>query len=165
MDIEQARADIVTWLTDFVEKPNPMLNGWAPCPYARRARIDGLVDIRAGANDPVAELHSAEIGEYDVIAYVYDPEQISAEQLESAVEQLNQQHLKSRGLFALCDHPAAPEIVNGVVMNQGKWAIVFLQDLTKLNSFAQQLAKKGYYTDWPEDYLSGLFYGRKDPRT
>lgn len=165
MDIEQARADIVTWLTDFVEKTNPMLNGWAPCPYARRARIDGLVDIRAGDVGPTADLQNVGMDRYDVIAYVYDPAQISADQLESQTDHLNQQYLEPRGLFALCDHPDAPETVNGVVMNQGTWAIVFLQYLEKLNSFAQQLAKKGYYNDWPEEYLTDLFHGRKDPRT
>jgi hypothetical protein len=49
-------------------------------------------------------------------------------------------------------------------MNQGTYAIVFVQDLTKLDHFAKTLANKGFYKDWPEDYLQVLFEGRQDPR-
>jgi hypothetical protein len=37
MNFSQAKTDIEQWIVDFVEKPNPMLNNWAPCPYARQA--------------------------------------------------------------------------------------------------------------------------------
>jgi hypothetical protein len=68
-------------------------------------------------------------------------------------------------MFALADHPGDVETVNGVVMNQGTWAICFLQDLDKLNSHARMLVERGFYQDWPEDYLSVLFAGRQDPRS
>jgi hypothetical protein len=49
-------------------------------------------------------------------------------------------------------------------MNQGTYAIVFVQDLAKLNHFAQILGNKGFYNGWPEEYLTVLFTGREDPR-
>jgi hypothetical protein len=67
-------------------------------------------------------------------------------------------------MFALADHPADVETVNGVVMNQGTYAICFLQNLDKLNSHAVMLAEKGFYNGWPEEYLTLLFSGRQDPR-
>jgi hypothetical protein len=100
---------------------------------------------------------------YDVIAYVYDPALVDSASFNQAIATLNTDYLHARGLFALADHPDDVEAVNGVVMNQGTWAICFLQDLTKLNSHARMLADRGYYTDWPEDYMAVLFDGRENP--
>jgi hypothetical protein len=165
MNFEQAKQDITDWVIDFVEKPNPLLNGWAPCPYARRARVDNKFDIRPGAINPISDCAFQLMDTLDVIAYVYAAERFSAEEFNEMIDNLNIWHLQPRGMFALADHPADVETVNGVAMNQGTYAICFLQDLTKLNSHAVMLAEKGFYNNWPEDYLSVLFAGRTDPRT
>ena len=165
MNFEQAKQDITDWVINFVEKPNPLLNGWAPCPYARRARIDNKFDIRPGAINPISDCAFQLMGTLDVVAYVYAAEKFSAEEFNEMVDNLNIWHLKGRGMFALADHPADVETVNGVAMNQGTYAICFLQDLSKLNSHAEMLAEKGFYQGWPEDYLSVLFAGRTDPRS
>lgn len=164
MDIVQARTDIINWITGFVEKPHPALNGWAPCPFARRARLEERFDIQEGQVNPVIDMQNASMNNNDVVAWVYSPLQFTADQFNSMTDTLNTQYLQKRGLYALCDHPDDVETVNGVVMNQGDWAIVFLQDLDKLNQHAEMLAEKGYYQDWPEQYLKQLFHGRKDPR-
>jgi hypothetical protein len=80
------------------------------------------------------------------------------------VDQVNTDFLVARDLLALADHPLSEEVVNGVKFNQGTWAIVFVQPLAKLNEFAKLLAGQGYYKNWPEDYLQGLFQHRVDPR-
>jgi hypothetical protein len=165
MNFDQAKQDITDWAINFVEKPNPMLNGWAPCPYARRARVDGKFDIRPGVINPISDCAFQSMDTYDVIAYVYDGQRFAAEEFNEMVDNLNTWHLKGRGMFALADHPADVETVRGVIMNQGTYAICFLQDLAKLNSHAVMLAEKGFYQDWPEDYLSVLFAGRADPRS
>jgi hypothetical protein len=102
---------------------------------------------------------------YDVIAYVYAADRFSAAEFNQMVDNLNVWHLQSRGMFALADHPGDVETVNGVVMNQGTWAICFLQDLNKLNSHARMLADRGFYDSWPDQYLTVLFSGREDPRS
>lgn len=164
MHFEQAKIDILLWITGFVEKPHPALNGWPPCPHARRARLDGQFDIRPGQIDPYTDLMKADMGDYLVIAYVYDATKIGAETFNQQVDAVNQGFLLSRDIIALADHPHAPEDVLGVRMNQGDYAIVFVQPLSKLNMFARQIAAKGYYKDWPEEYLGDLFRWREDPR-
>lgn len=165
MDIVQARIDIINWITGFVEQPHPLLNGWPPCPFARRARLDGQLDIRAGRIDPYTDLHTVDMGEFMVIAYVYDADAIEAQRFEQQIDSVNRGFLVPRDLIALADHPGAQEQVRGVVMNQGTYAIAFVQSLSKLNVFAQQIAPKGYYQDWPEPYLQALFHHRRDPRS
>ena len=164
MNLEQVKQEITQWVIDFVEKPNPLLNGWAPCPYARRARVENKFDIRLGKINPVSDCAFQEMESFDVIAYVYRGDRFSAEEFNEMVDNLNTWHLKGKGMFALADHPADVETVNGVVMNQGTYAICFLQNLEKLNSHARLLAEKGFYDGWPEDYLQVLFSGRGDPR-
>lgn len=163
MDFDRAKQDILHWITTFVEQPHPVLAGWPPCPYARRARMENRFAMRPGT-EPYWDLMHVDIGNLDVLALVYEPKDFAASEFEDLVHRANLGFLHARDFIALPDHPDAPEIVNGVCMNQGQWAIVFVQALGKLNAHALNLADRGYYHDWPEDYLKILFAGRKDPR-
>jgi hypothetical protein len=165
MDFEQARQQVEQWIVDFVEKPTPLLNGWPPCPYARRARLDQKVQLRPGVADPYSDCELCEMSGLDVIGYIYDPKLFTADQFNRQIAAANRDFLQQRDMIALADHPSDREEVNGVCMNQGTWAIMFLQDLGKLDHFAKLLAHKGYYQGWPESYLEVLFDGRTDPRT
>jgi len=164
MDFEQARQDILKWITEFVEQPHPALKGWPPCPHARRARTENLLDIRPGVTDPYTDLRSVELGRFEVIAFVYDPAEFTASEFEEQIRAVNTAFLVPKDLLALADHPDSAETVNGVSMNQGQWAIAFVQSLSQLNAVAKGLADRGYYQDWTEDYLRELFEHRKDPR-
>jgi hypothetical protein len=106
-----------------------------------------------------------DLGGLDVLALVYDPANFAAAEFEDLVQRANQGFLYPRDLIALPDHPDSPEVVNGVSMNQGTWAIVFVQALTKLDAHARTLADRGFYHSWPEHYLEILFAGRQDPRS
>jgi hypothetical protein len=99
-----------------------------------------------------------------VVIFVYESTDYSYEQFHAFIESANQEFLLSQDLLALEDHPADPEIVNGVSMNQGTYALALVQNLTDLNQKAQQMAQKGFYDTWPEDYLHTLFAHRQDPR-
>lgn len=164
MDIVQARIDIINWITSFVERPHPSLGDWPPCPFARQSRINGQLDIREGQIDPYTDLRAVDMGAFMVIAYVYDPATMDAGRFESQIHAVNRGFLRPRDMIALADHPDSPEDVLGVRMNQGTYAIAFVQHLSKLDQFARQIAAKGYYQHWPESYLQDLFHHRQDPR-
>jgi hypothetical protein len=104
------------------------------------------------------------MGQHEVIVYAYDPEDWPYARFHSAVESANTEFLLARDILALEDHPADVEDVNGVIMNQGKYALVLVQSLSKLNTAAKQMGTKGFYHTWPEEYLTGLFNHRQDPR-
>lgn len=164
MNFEQAQLDVLNWVTDFVERPNAQLNGWPPCPHARKARLDGQFEIRRGCIDPYTDLMRVDMGKRMVIAYVYEPERFTADEFNQQIQQVNRGFLIPKNIIGLADHPDDVENINGVIMNQGTWAIAFAQPLDKLNHFAQLIAGRGYYEGWPEEYLQTLFEGRKDPR-
>ena len=159
-------ADILAWSETFVEVPHPALGGWPPCPFARQARLNKTIQVLVGA-DPYFDLKNRArwgMGQYEVIVYAYNPEDWPYQRFHTAVEDANTEFLLSRDILALEDHPEDVEDVNGVIMNQGRYALVLVQSLSKLNTAARQMGEKGFYHTWPEEYLTGLFNHRADPR-
>jgi hypothetical protein len=166
MDLETVKHDIEQWIVNFVEVPHPALGGWAPCPYARSARMKKSYDVRIGV-DPYFDLKNQArwgMGDREVIIYVYDPVAWPYEIFSGSLKNANHEHLLKADIIALEDHPADVEIVNGVCMNQGKYALALVQSLSDLNTKAIVMAEKGFYHNWPEEYLQGLFEHRQDPR-
>ena len=166
MQIEQVKADIESWIENFVEVPHPALGGFPPCPYARSARLKKSYEVRLGT-DPYYDLKNQArwgMGNREVIIYAYDPAEWPHKLFSSSLESANTEHLLRSDILALGDHPAEVEDVNGVVMNQGKYALVLVQCLSDLNAKAQQMASRGFYHNWPEPYLQELFRHRQDPR-
>jgi hypothetical protein len=166
MDIKTVTRDILAWSENFVEVPHPALENWAPCPFARQARLNDEVGIFIG-NDPYFDLESrASLGmqQYQVVIYAYDPGEWTLEYFSPRLQSANRDFLLSADLIVLEDHPAAIEDVNGVIMNQGQYALAMVQSLSKLDQRAQQMADQDFYHNWPEDYLTQLFENRTDPR-
>jgi hypothetical protein len=166
LKLEDVKDNIEQWIVDFIEVPHPSLGGWAPCPYARKARLDRDFDVRLGLA-PIHDLTTVSRKGLDgksVVIFAYDPGDISFTELSHAVDICNREFLVSNNLLALEDHPADPEVVNGVVMNNGTYALALVQSLSDLNEKAQLVARRGFYDTWPEEYLSPLFKHRQDPR-
>jgi hypothetical protein len=165
LDIDLVSRDIMHWVENFVEVPHPALGNWAPCPYARRARLEGDMDIRIGVN-PYFDLKVvAQTGiTKSVVIFVYESTAYTPEQFHTQLDSANKEFLLARNLLVLEDHPEVPELVNGVCMNQGTYALAMVQSLSDLNQKARVLASKGFYHAWPESYLSELFIHRQDPR-
>ena len=165
MELEQVKKDIELWIENFVEVPHPALGGFPPCPFARSARLKRTYGVFLGV-DPLYDLKNrARYGmdNYEVVIYAYDPAEWSRELFANSIELANRETLIPRDLIAMEDHPADPEIVNGVSMNQGTYALALIQGLSDLNTKAGQMAAKGFYQTWPKSYLEQLFQHRVDP--
>jgi hypothetical protein len=166
LDLATVQYEIERWIESFVEVPHPALGGWAPCPYARKARLDRDFTVRIGVNPYFDLLNVARdgLGGKSVLILAYDPNEFFYSQFTSDIAAANEEALLRNDLLALEDHPGDQEIVNGVCMNQGTYALALVQSLSDLNEKAQLVAKKGFYAAWPEDYLQALFKHRTDPR-
>ena len=166
LDLATVRHDIERWIETFVEVPHPALGGWAPCPYARKARLEQDYTIRVGVNPYFDLLNVARdgIGGRSVLILAYDPNEFFYSQFSSDVQAANDEALLRKDLLALEDHPGDQEIVNGICMNQGTYALALVQSLSDLNYKAKLMANNNFYKEWPEEYLQALFQHRKDPR-
>lgn len=166
MNLDQVKQDLEAWIVNFVEVPHSALGGFPPCPYARSSRLKKSYEVYLGT-DPYQDLKKqAEqgIGNKEVVIYVYDPVTWPHETLANCIDRANKDFLLNNDLLALEDHPDDVEIVNGICMNQGTYAMAMVQSLSDLNNKAKLVAKKGFYDTWPEDYLQALFQHRQDPR-
>ena len=166
MDIDQVRQDIENWIVNFVEVPHTALGGFSPCPYARSARLKKSYEIYLGS-DPYYDLKNRArygMGNKEVVIYVYDPQEWNHGLFSSSIATANTEFLLPADILALEDHPDDVENVNGVIMNQGKYAMALVQSLSDLNTKAKLVARKGFYNTWPEEYLQALFQHREDPR-
>jgi hypothetical protein len=166
MYIEQVKQDIENWIVNFVEVPHPALGGFPPCPYARSSRLKNSYDVFIGS-DPYFDLKNRArhgMGNKEVVIYAYDPVEWPHDLFAASLDHANQDFLLTANLLTLEDHPADQEIVNGICMNQGTYALALVQSLSDLNIKARLMASKGFYDSWPEDYLTALFQHREDPR-
>jgi hypothetical protein len=166
LKLDTVQYEIERWIETFVEVPHPALGGWAPCPYARKARLDRDFEVRLGLA-PIHDLIKISkngLGNKSVVIIVYNPNYFTHESFSKDLETANKEFLLPNNLLVLEDHPGDPEIVNGVLMNQGTYALALVQSLSDLNEKAQLVARKGFYDTWPEEYLEVLFKHRKDPR-
>ena len=104
------------------------------------------------------------LGGKSVVIFAYDPQAWPYDIFSFSLKAANENYLLKKDILALEDHPADQEIVNGICMNQGTYAMAMCQSLSDLNVKAKHMASKGFYDAWPEEYLTALFQHRKDPR-
>ena len=166
LNLETVKRDIERWIVDFVEVKNPALGNWPPCPYARKARLENDFEIHLGLAPihDLIQISKKGLGGKSVVIIAYSIKETPFEELSYAVNLCNKEFLLPNNLLALEDHPADPEIVNGISMNQGTYALALVQCLSDLNKKAKLVAEKGFYNEWPEEYLTALFQHRGDPR-
>ena len=163
MDQEYIKEQLESWMQDFVEKPNPLLNNWAPCPYARQARINKAVEIVF--SEPLSLVLNVErslhlLEDKDVVIVCFDHTLIDANTIEELVR-VHNTVLMSRDYVILEDHPDKAEILNGVRMNFGKCGLLLVQRLSKLSTASGQLKEKGYYDTWPEENYADVVAWRE----
>jgi len=152
-DLEQKLTD---WMVNFVEKSHPSLGQWAPCPYARQARMTNKIEIvHSDHNRLIAtvEQQLPKLEHKEVVVICFDHTKISAQELEKLIKVYNQQVLMTRNYVILEDHPDAVELVNGVHMNFGHCGLLIIQRLDKLTTASEQLKSKGYYNTWNQSEL------------
>ena len=155
MNREYIMLELTSWMVNFVEKPNPLLGDWAPCPYARQARIGNLIEIvfsdPTELNDAVEQALPL-LENKDVVIICFDHNQIESSAVEQLVEVINQK-LMPHNYVVLEDHPDRIESLNTVSMNFDKCGLLLVQKLSKLNAASEQLKQKGYYDNWPAESL------------
>jgi hypothetical protein len=154
MDFDKVKQDILNWVENFVEQSNPSLNGWSPCPFARRSRLENRLNILEG-NYIFKDVNNLVLSwddSYDVVVLVYNQDRYTVDELANYVEQLNKTYTISKDILILEDHPDDPEIVNGVSMNQGQYILVLCQRFSKVNLASAELKEQGYYDTWSKEY-------------
>ena len=87
----------------------------------------------------------------DVLVLIMHPRRWKPHYTKKLAEQLNET-FKRKNILVMEDHPQLVEKVKDVVLNQGKYILMFCQNRTKLKTFADQLRQTDYYKNWSSKY-------------
>lgn len=149
---------LTKWMTEFIEVPNPKLGDWAPCPYARQARVNNNISIKFASIPELTEVIKESIETLthkEVVVVCFDHNFIDPVELQEYVIGMNKT-LMPINYVILEDHPFSPEYINGVNMNFGGCGLLIIQKLDKLNNASSQLLDKGYYKTWLQEDLDSV---------
>jgi len=158
LDQQDIKEKLINWIINFLEVPNQQLNNWAPCPFARQARVKDNISYKFCTVAEFADVlrESTYILEQkDVVVICFDHTYIDPLTLQKWVEDKNKMLIPA-GYVILEDHPDALEFINGVRMNFGHCGLLLMQKLDKLNIASEQLRNKGYYDVWSTDELDSV---------
>lgn len=151
LDYEEVKENIGIWIEHFLSRNNPVFNNLPPCPFAKKAWTEDKVEVilcpqpkNLGREKNLLDHNK------DVLVYVLDRVIVQPYMLTQIVENFNREN---PDLIALDDHPEQEEVVDGVRLNHGTYALALVQKRDKLNKFREILAKQGYYNNWDDNYL------------
>ena len=146
-----AQQQIESWILNFLSKPNAVFNNLPPCPYAKQAWLDGKVEVietdAKHLEQQICKILETFPDDKDLVMFVLDPNEVSYEQLELISKQY-----KNEKFALLKDHPNECETVKDVVLNNGKYAIIFVQRREELIRTRKELADSGYYDNFDPEY-------------
>jgi hypothetical protein len=158
IDQQDIKTKLDQWMIEFVEANNTKLSNWPPCPYARAARLSGLIEVKIATVSEFLQVirESTEmLASKEVVVVCFDHETISPEHLQEFVQSINRT-LMPDDYVILEDHPHKPEYINGVKMNFGHCGLLLIQRLSKLNNAADRLRAQGYYNTWESTALDDV---------
>lgn len=144
------KTEMSNWILDWVSVFNKDMQQ-IPCPFARKALLDGQVDWRfAETIEDLEKLRQDLYFDREIVIVGFHPAMIGLEQVCDFVDRFNADYMP-KGIVALDDHPYEKQTAAGVEMNQGKWGWIGIQRLDKLDKASAMLSKKGYYDNWSDD--------------
>ena len=134
-------SQIETWITTVLDTPNSKFGNLPPCPYAKKAWVEGNVSVKMFDD---VQSFTPQDWDKEVNIYVMNP-WISSELLSEMAKNYN--NMYSDYLF-LEEHPDLIEDVGGFVVNQGKLILLIVQDRKPLEEARKKLQETNYYENW-----------------
>ena len=132
---------IEEWVLNTLSEPHNKFGDLPPCPYAKKAWLDGNVEVRMWKDFGSFRYDK---WEKEVTIYVMDP-YTSPEFLSQIAKNYNK--LYPDYLF-LEEHPDLVEDVGGFVVNQGELILLIVQERKPLEEARDKLQGTTYYEHW-----------------
>ena len=136
---EKVASQIEDWVMTTLSQPNKAFGNLPPCPYAKKAWLDGNVEVKM-----FTSFEEFEKGPWnkEVTIYVTD---MSAWDLQEAAHDYNQ---RFPAYLFLEEHPDLTEEVDGFLVNQGEYGMLIVQERRPLEDSRRALMKTEYYDKW-----------------
>ena len=166
--------DIISWSKDFLELPNKELGDKPVCPYAKKARISGQIDIvveESGEKLLQTVVNQCnrftESGKKICIVACPDLE-TTADELDNYVHALNHIFVP-QDIYMMASHPGndlepVEFLENTDWESDNEFLMVLIQPFEELEKASSNLNKIGFYESWPQDYYESTVNKRKTYR-
>lgn len=140
-----------SWILKFLSTPQKMLNGFPPCPYAKKVLIDNKIKFFKSENylQDISSLFDAWDDSYEVAICIV-PDDENCEEFVKNTDQLNKIYLPN-GFACLEDHKDIPENFFDISFNNGRYNIILCQRIEKINDASKTLLNKGYFDNWTKE--------------
>lgn len=158
-------SDIKNWILERLSVELEEFNNLPACPFAKQALLDNKIKIESvgDSSEFMAEMDAFTRDwpeNTDVVILGCNPKNITSDELSNIVESANQTFLNERNFLALEDHPDHKEYVKNFQVNEGNWAIVLLQEKSKIVTARKILDRRGYYKNWDQEYYKEVVLDR-----
>ena len=139
---------IEDWILEFLSKPNSAFDNLPPCPYAKKAWLDGNVEVKEFVS--FAEMRKdLDKWNKEVIIYLFQYTTLPrCSELQILASKFNEEF---PDFLFLEETPELVEDVAGVIVNQGELCMLLVQKRKPLEEAREELKKTGYYDKWSED--------------
>ena len=139
---------IEDWILNFLSKPNSVFDNIPPCPYAKKAWLDGHVEVKEFVS--FAEMRK-DIANWnkEVVIYLFQETMLPrCTELQILASKFNDEF---PDFLFLEETPDLVESVAGVLVNQGELCMMIVQKRKPLEDAREELKKTGYYDNWTEE--------------
>ena len=143
------------WIITFLSTPQEILLGYPPCPYARKALLENKINFLSSNNYTRVILEEVTNWNnlFDVL--LVECGNVDKDQFVNDVANINTEIL-AKGFVALEDHVEIEEPLHHLDFRNGKYNIILVQRLDKINQAGASLKKLGYYNNWSKDMIDSV---------
>lgn len=165
------KEDIISWSKDFLELPNKDLGNKPVCPYAKKARLSGQINIvveESGEKLLQTVVNQCnkftESGKKICIVACPDLE-TTADEIDSYVHALNHVYVP-KDVYLMASHPSndlepVEFLENTDWESDNEFLMVLIQSFEELEKASSSLNKIGFYEAWPKEYYQSTVTKRK----
>ena len=166
--------DIISWSKDFLELPNKELGNKPVCPYAKKARISGQIDIVVEESGEkllqtvVNQCNNFKQSGKKICIVACSDLEVTADELDSYVHALNHVFVP-QDVYLMASHPGndlepVEFLENTDWESDNEFLMVLIQPFEELEKASSNLNKIGFYKAWPQDYYESTVNKRKTYR-
>lgn len=170
----ERKKEVLDWIINFVEKPNPILNNLPLCPYARSARLDGKLHISENTGQLfekflIEQIEKFKLSNLDIIVAIdHNIDSIGIDYLSELIHSLNQR-LVPHDVYLLMSHPDDDTVAEDDIFKDNDeigipdqdYVMIFIQNYSLLTKASDALHKRGYYKNMSKELYDSLVNKRR----
>jgi hypothetical protein len=168
MNADNIKQDVYGWVRDYIEANHEFYNyKFPPCPFARSARLKGLMDIQVwqkGSYYRFAEQSALDMQDntdYTVRILVFPHAMKYHFWMKNRIAGLNKK-IVAKDLYAQIGSAIKTQSRYPGILERGPYGIVIINRLSDILNGHQSLLKTDYYKPWSTEHYDAVVTRRQE---